>query len=204
MDFIYYWLDLLVQFTDRAGYLGIFIMTFLEGTFLPIPSELTMIPAGYLIYQGELSLLYVIISSILGTLCGALFGYYIAYKFGRGLIIKYGKYFMMDEKKLDFIQSFFQKHGAISTFTGRLVPALRHFISFPAGLARMDVTKFCIYTTMGGGIWMITLTLLGYYIGENEDMIAEYIPIITLVTISVCLLVVAGYIIKIRKNNEPK
>lgn len=204
MDFIYYWLDLLVHFTDRAGYLGIFIMTFLEGTFLPIPAELTMIPAGYLIYQGELSLIYVIISSILGTICGALFGYYIAYKYGRNLVVKYGKYFMMDESKLVSIEAFFKKHGSVSTFTGRLVPALRHFIAFPAGLAKMDLTKFCIYTGMGGGIWMITLTLLGYYIGENEDMIAEYIPIITLVTISVCLLVIAVYIIKTRRSDASK
>ncbi|MBN8828062.1 MAG: DedA family protein [Sphingobacteriia bacterium] len=193
MELILDWIQWLVNFTHSIGYLGIFIATFLESTFLPIPAELTMIPAGYLVYQGERNLTLVILTSISGTILGAGLNYYIAYVYGRKLLLKYGKYFFIDEKKLNSIEKFFNKHGAVSTFSGRLIPGVRHFISFPAGLAKMNLKKFCLYTALGGGIWMITLIVLGYYIGENEDLIAEWLPIITIFILSVCAIFVGIY-----------
>ncbi len=176
------WFDAVVQwlvaFVEHLGVLGIFIMTFLESTFMPIPSEITMIPAGYLIQQGKMDLLSVLIASIVGTVGGAYFNYWIARKYGRGLFIRYGKYFMMTPAKLNKLESFFEKHGVISTFIGRLIPGIRHYISFPAGLAKMDLKKFIIYTALGGAIWMCVLIALGYYIGENKALMTTYLPII--------------------------
>ncbi len=187
----------LVSVVDQLGVLGIFVMTFLESTFAPIPSEITMIPAGYLIHQGKMSLIGVFIASVLGTVGGAYFNYWIAKRFGRGLFLRYGKYFFMTPAKLAKIERFFDKHGAISTFTGRLVPGLRHFISFPAGLAQMDLRKFFIYTSLGGALWMSVLIALGYYIGQNQALAMEYIPKVKL---GIFIFIAVLFVVYIARN----
>lgn len=170
--------DWLVLFVEHLGVWGIFIMTFLESTFVPIPSEITMLPAGYLVQQGRMDLWGVLVASIAGTIGGAYFNYWLARTFGRGLFLRYGKYFLMTTSKLKKLESFFEKHGAISTFTGRLIPGVRHYISFPAGLAKMDRTKFVFYTGLGGAVWMSVLIALGYHIGENKALMKIYLPLI--------------------------
>ena len=167
--------DFIVQTVGSLGYLGIFIMMFLESSFFPFPSEVVMIPAGYLAYKGEMNIYIAIVVGILGSLAGALFNYYLAIKFGRKFLIKYGKYFFIKEPTIIKMEEFFKSHGHISTFSGRLIPAVRQYISFPAGLARMNLFIFCIYTSLGAGIWVIILTLLGYFLGGNEALIKEYL-----------------------------
>lgn len=168
----------LVDLVEHLGILGIFIMTFLESTFMPIPSEITMIPAGYLIQQGKMDLASVLIASILGTVGGAYFNYLLARHFGRGLFLRYGKYFFMTPEKLAKLEAFFERHGAISTFTGRLIPGVRHYISFPAGLAKMNTGIFLRYTALGGAIWMCVLIAIGYHVGENKELMMKYMPMI--------------------------
>lgn len=180
MDWIHEFVAWLVDFVHQLGYLGIFLFTFVESTFVPIPAEVTMIPAGYLVQQGKMALIPVLVASIIGTVAGAYFNYWLAKRFGRDLFIRYGKYLMMTDVKLAKLENFFAKHGAISTFTGRLIPGVRHYISFPAGLAKMNVKSFLIYTAAGGAIWMTVLVLLGYYIGENQDLAKKYLPMIKL------------------------
>lgn len=192
----------LVHFVHTLGYPGIFIMTFLESTFVPIPSEVTMIPAGYLAQQGQMSLFWVLFLSITGTIGGALFNYYIAYHYGRRFMYAYGKYFLFGHDKMDKLDKFFASHGEISTFTGRLVPGLRHFISFPAGLAHMDLKKFCIYTGAGGAIWMTTLVTVGYVIGGNKQMIRQYMPYITAGALVVVVLLIAAYVWRQRRKKR--
>lgn len=170
----------LVALVDQLGIAGIFVMTFLESTFMPIPSEITMLPAGYLVQQGQMSLVGVLVASVCGTIGGAYFNYWIAKHFGRSLFLRYGKYFFMTPEKLEKLELFFARHGAISTFTGRLIPGVRHCISFPAGLARMDLKTFFIYTGLGGALWMSTLVGLGYYIGHNQELAVQYLPRIKL------------------------
>lgn len=169
----------IVDFVHHLGYPGIFIMTFLESTFAPIPSEATMIPVGYLVYQGKMDLTLAIALSIAGTVAGSLFNYWIAYAFGRRILVRFGKYFFMDEEKLRAIERFFDSHGPISIFSGRLIPGVRHFISFPAGLSMMNLRLFTLYTALGGSIWMCTLIGLGYYIGENQETLHHYVSLIT-------------------------
>ncbi|MAC82948.1 DedA family protein [Arcobacter roscoffensis] len=167
--------NFVVDTVGSLGYAGIFIMMFLESSFFPFPSEVVMVPAGYLAYKGEMNLFLAIFFGILGSLAGALLNYFLAVKFGRAFLIKYGKYFFIKEETIDKMEDFFKSHGHISTFSGRLIPAVRQYISFPAGLARMNLLVFSIYTTLGAGIWVIVLTLLGYFIGDNEALVKEYL-----------------------------
>lgn len=180
-----------VETVGALGYMGIFFMMFLESSFFPFPSEVVMIPAGYLAYKGQMNIYFAILSGVAGSLAGALFNYYLAIKFGRVILLKYGKYVFIKEETIVKMENFFEKHGAISTFSGRLIPAVRQYISFPAGLARMNLALFSLYTSLGAAIWVVILALLGYYIGDNEALIKEYLRYII---ISILLmLAIAGY-----------
>ncbi len=148
---------------------------FLESTVFPIPSEVVMIPAGYLAHKGEMNIYIVIFLGTFGSLCGALFNYYFALKFGRKFLLKYGKYFFVSPESIEKTEKFFKNHGHISTFSGRLIPGLRHYISLPAGLAKMNLFVFCFYTTLGAFLWVTILTLLGYYLGDNQELVKEYL-----------------------------
>jgi membrane protein DedA with SNARE-associated domain len=183
-----------VWFVESLGYFGLFFMTFIESTFIPIPAEITLIPAGYLVQKGEMNGLLVWIASTLGTIGGSIVNYYIAYFFGRKLFINKGKYFFMNEKKLQTIERFFKNHGAVSTFTGRLLPGVKHFISFPAGLAKMDKRIFISYTAAGGAIWCAVLITLGYYIGENEHLIKKYLKQVNFALVVLVSAAIAFYI----------
>ncbi len=199
-----HFVQFLVDFVEHLGVLGIFIMTFLESTFMPIPSEITMIPAGYLVQQGKLSLVGTLLASIVGTIGGAYFNYWIARRYGRGLFLRYGKYFLMTPEKLAKLESFFVRHGAISTFIGRLIPGVRHYISFPAGLAMMDRKIFLVYTALGGAIWMCTLLALGYYIGENKELLVTYLPIVKGGMFAFIALLMVGYVWRQKRKKLSK
>jgi len=189
----------ILSYIGDIGYFGIFALMFLESTFFPFPSEIIMIPAGYLAFKGEMSIYIIILVGILGSLAGALFNYYFALKFGRKFIISYGKYFLVSPKTLDKLEEFFTKYGDISTFSGRLIPGIRQLISLPAGLAKMDMKKFLLYSGLGSGIWVIFLSVLGFVVGENQDLISKYLKeatIIALISISIITLI---YFIKRKK-----
>ena len=190
--------DFIVQAVGDLGYIGIFLLMFLESTFFPFPSEVVMIPAGYLVYKGEMSMAMVLFCGIAGSLGGALFNYFLAIYVGRAVLIKYGKYFFIKESTIEKAELFFQRHGHISTFSGRLIPAVRQLISFPAGLARMNLLSFSIYTTLGASIWVVILTLLGYYIGDNEALVKEYLT--TIIYTLLALIAIGGFIYYKRIN----
>lgn len=183
--------NFVVDTVGALGYPGIFLMMFLESSFFPFPSEVVMVPAGYLAYKGEMNIYIAILCGVAGSLAGALFNYYLAIKFGRKFLIKYGKYFFIKEETITKMEEFFKTHGHISTFSGRLIPAVRQYISFPAGLARMNLLIFSIYTSLGAAIWVVILTLLGYYLGDNEALIKEYLRYIIVAILG--LLVILGF-----------
>ncbi|WP_233709942.1 MULTISPECIES: DedA family protein [unclassified Helicobacter] len=158
-------ISILTQLIGSFGYLGIFLLMGLESSFFPFPSEVIMIPAGYLASQREMHLLFAIVMGILGSLAGSLLNYYLAYKFGRSFLLKYGRFFFFTPKTLKKMEDFFYKHGEIGTFVGRLIPGVRQYISLPAGLAKMNLLRFCLFTTLGASIWVIILALFGYYLG---------------------------------------
>ena len=192
----------IVSYVGDMGYWGIFLLMFLESTFFPFPSEIIMIPAGYLAFKGEMNLYMVILMGILGSVGGALFNYYLAMTFGRKFILRYGKYFFIKEETLDKLDTFFVKHGEISTFTGRLIPGIRQLISLPAGLARMNMAKFSFYTAIGAGIWVIVLVAVGYLVGSNEALISEYLKSATLIALISVVFITGFYIVRHRKRKE--
>ena len=192
----------IVSYIGDMGYWGIFLLMFIESTFFPFPSEIIMIPAGYLAYKGDMNLYMVIFMGISGSLAGALVNYYLAMSFGRAFILKYGKYFFIKEKTLDKLESFFTTHGEISTFTGRLIPGIRQLISLPAGLARMNIAKFSFYTSLGAGIWVVVLVAVGYLVGSNEELISEYLKSATLIALVSVVFITLFYIVRYKRRKE--
>lgn len=183
---------MLVDAVGSMGYAGIVALMFLESSFFPFPSEVVMPPAGYLASRGEMNLVAVIVAGIAGSLLGALFNYWIAVKWGRPFFERFGRYFGVKPEALDKAEAFFRRHGHIGTFTARLLPVIRQYVSLPAGLARMDMTKFCIYTSLGSGIWVTALAVLGYMFGGELD--TGTIRTLTVSLIAFCAAVVGGYI----------
>ena len=193
-------IDFIVESISAFGYFGIFFLMFLESSFIPFPSEVVMIPAGYLAHQGEMNFFVAILCGILGSLCGALLNYYLALIFGREILIKFGKDGVVDEKTMIKMEAFFAKHGHISTFSGRLIPVIRQYISLPAGLGKMPLALFCFYTSLGAGIWVIILATLGYFLGQNEALLKEYLHIITIALVLLVCIGIAIYIYWQRKK----
>ncbi len=165
----------IVHFAKEWGYVGIVLLMSLESCFIPFPSEVVMIPAGYLASKGELDFYLCILCGVLGSVFGALINYYICFFWGREFVLKWGKYFGINEQKFAKFESFFNKHGEFSTFISRLIPGIRQYISLPAGLVRMKLVNFIVFTAAGSGIWVAILVSLGYFIGENEELIKEYL-----------------------------
>jgi membrane protein DedA with SNARE-associated domain len=192
----------IVSYIGDMGYWGIFLLMFLESTFFPFPSEIIMIPAGYLAYKGEMNVYLVVLTGIAGSVGGALFNYYLAMHFGRAFILRYGKYFFIKEETLDKLEAFFLKHGELSTFNGRLIPGIRQLISLPAGLARMNIATFSFYSALGAGIWVIVLVALGYLLGSNEELISEYLQSATLIALLCVILITIFYIVRNKRRKE--
>ena len=157
----------IVEQVEAWGYFGIFSLMFLESTFVPFPSEVAMIPAGYLAQQGKMSAGGAILAGLLGSIGGAFFNYYFARKLGLPFLQRYGRYFFVPEAKLDRAMNAFRKHGEITTFVCRLIPVVRQLISVPAGVAGMHKTRFGLYTGLGAGIWVAVLTGFGWFVGST-------------------------------------
>jgi len=196
-------IDWIVQTVGALGYFGIFFMMLLESSIFPLPSEVVMIPAGYLCSKGEMDLSIVIILGILGSIAGALLNYYLAIKLGRKLLLKYGHYVFFSPETLERVEVFFKKHGSFSTFTGRLIPVVRHYISLPAGLARMNLGLFCFYTGVGAGIWVSILTFLGYFFGQNEALLHEHLNTVS-ISVGVFLVVCVAIYVWLHKRKEKR
>jgi membrane protein DedA with SNARE-associated domain len=184
----------ILQTVEAWGYLGIFVLMLLESTVLPVPSEAVLIPAGYLAQQGKMDVWLILLAAISGGLVGASINYAFALWVGRPFLERWGRYFFVRPELLQKTDHFFERYGAISTFTGRLIPGIRHLISLPAGLARMDVFKFALYTCLGAGLWAVVLTLFGYFLGGNQALLHEYQHYITAGVIAFVVLVIGGYI----------
>lgn len=195
-------IDWLVDTIGSMGYTGIVGLMFLESSFFPFPSEVVMPPAGFLAHEGQMSLFFVLLAGTAGSLLGALFNYWLSRRFGRPFFIKYGKYLGITTEVLDKTDSFFERHGHISTFIGRLIPVIRQYISLPAGIARMNLTRFCFYTALGAGVWVVILTLLGYWVCANKLLIRQYLSEISLALCAVCTIIVAVYVWFKRMNRE--
>jgi membrane protein DedA with SNARE-associated domain len=198
-----------VSVIEKVGYPGIVFFMAIESSFIPFPSEVVVPPAGYLVSQGKMNMFLVILSSVVGSLIGGYVNYFIAVKYGRPFILKYGRYFFLGESKFQKVEKFFNNHGEITTFVGRLLPGIRQYISFPAGLARMDLVRFSIFTALGAGFWSVILAYTGYLFGTNIDVIKEHINNIMILVIPSLAVIVIVYIFFYKKyvrwrNNAKK
>ena len=191
----------LVNVVGSLGYPGIVGLMFLESSFFPFPSEVVIPPAGYLASVGRMNPFAVVACGIAGSLLGAYFNYYIAVKWGRKFFERFGKYFFVSPSALDKAEAFFARHGHISTFTARLLPVIRQYVSLPAGLARMNLAKFGLYTGLGSGIWVIALTALGYWIGGAGEAMSRGLRKITVVLVVFCAVLIAGYVFYCVRRN---
>ncbi len=155
------------------GFLIIFAFMTIESSFIPFPSEVVMIPAGFMAARGELLTgnlwwdgIFAVISGTLGSLAGAFVNYFLALYLGRKALYKYGKYFFLCPSTLQRAEAVFREYGAVATFVCRLLPAIRQLISLPAGFARMKFSTFCLFTALGAGIWVVILTATGAWLGH--------------------------------------
>jgi len=189
-------------------YGGAFLAALIETIFPPIPSEIVMPLAGYLASlsgYGYSGLLIVVLSATLGAVLGAIIIYYVSLKLGRIFILKCGKYFFVDEKKLSAAEKWFEKHGAKAVFFGRMAPGIRELISVPAGFSKMNFKKFLIYTFLGSFIWTAFLVSLGFFLGVyaesfNLSSILNKIAIVIILTI-VCY-IIFKYLVKKSSKKE--
>jgi membrane protein DedA with SNARE-associated domain len=209
MDFIHWsaesfhlLIEWIVDVVGALGYPGIVALMFLESSFFPFPSEVVIPPAGYLASKGQMNLLFVIVCGIIGSMLGAIFNYYIAVKWGRKFFDRYGKYLFVSPEALDKADAFFEKHGHISTFTARLLPVIRQYVSLPAGLARMNMFKFCLYTALGSGIWVVILAAVGYWIGGGEGDMQAALRRVTAALALFCVFLVAVYAVNHRRKRK--
>lgn len=184
----------LVNTIGQLGYPGVVCLMFLESSFFPFPSEAVVPPAGYLAAAGTMNLWVVIAMGTLGSLLGALFNYWLALKLGRPFFERYGRYLLISKRSLDKAERFFDVHGHITTFVGRLLPGVRQYISLPAGVARMNLVLFCLFTGLGSGIWVATLALVGYWVGNNQEIVAAYVHRIVIVAVVLSFLIVLLYL----------
>lgn len=164
---------------DNLNYTTVTTFMAIESSFIPFPSEAVVPPAAWkAAVTGEMNVFLVVLFATLGALIGALFNYFLALWLGRPIVYKFansrfGHMCLIDEEKVKYAEEYFDKHGAISTIVGRLVPAVRQLISIPAGLARMGLGRFLLYTTLGAGSWNIILAILGYYMSKIPGMDSE-------------------------------
>lgn len=197
---------------DHLNYWTITLLMAIESSFIPFPSEVVVPPAAYKAASGnsELNVYLVVLSATIGANIGALINYYLAYFVGRPIVYKFansrfGHMCLIDEAKVQHAEAYFEKHGALSTFVGRLIPAVRQLISIPAGLAKMKLSTFLLYTTLGAGIWNTILAAIGYYlqsiVPEDQLMasVTKYSHELGYVFIGLGVLIVGYLIYKGRK-----
>lgn len=197
-------MNILSSLFANLNYGTIFFLMLLESTVVPVPSEFVVTPAAYHAAGGNLDLFLVILFATIGADFGASINYVVAYYVGRPVIYrfansKWGKMCLLNQEKVEKSERYFDSHGIVATLTGRLIPGIRHLISIPAGLAKMNYWKFLLYTTIGAGAWHTILALLGWYLHaivpeeQLNDKITEYAEYIKLVIIALVAVAVVWF-----------
>jgi len=186
------------------GYAGIFFLMMLESMVVPVPSELVMPFAGFLVAQGNFNFILVIVASTLGSITGSLIFYYIGKTGGHTLVEKYGKYVLVDMEDIKKTEEWFNKRGELTIFIARLIPVVRHLISLIAGIGKMNVKKFTLYTILGATLWNGILTYLGFILGQHWNEVSQYVEeldiIIVILLIVGCLYFAYRHITRKKKN----
>lgn len=199
-------LESLIQFClENLNYWWVAFFMMIESSFIPFPSEVVVPPAAYKAAGGELNLFFVVLSATAGAVAGAVVNYALAYFLGRPFIYsivnsRFGRMCLLSQEKMEVAEKYFEEHGALSTLVGRLMPAVRQLISIPAGIFKMNVGMFLLYTAIGAGAWNTVLAAIGYYLHsfipqeELLDKVKEYSHSISMVFLTLGLFVI-GYLV---------
>ena len=191
-----------VGIISSTGYLGIFFLMTLESMVAPVPSELVMPFAGFLVADGKLNLWLVIIVSTLASITGSLISYFVAYYGEKELIHKFGRFVLLDKEELDWTEMWFRKRGGITIFISRFIPVIRHLISIPAGLAKMDLKQFIIFTAIGATAWNTFLLWVGIQLRERWNMVEHYSKPLDIMVIALIAFAGAYYVYKHIKRRK--
>lgn len=190
------------QIIDKIGYIGIFSVMMLEYIVAPIPSEMILPFAGFLVSTGQLSLFLVALSATSASLAGSLLLYYIGAKGGRKFIEKYGKYFLLNENHLHSAEKLFAKYGGLVVFASRMLPGIRTLVSFPAGVGKMNKMKFSLYTLLGSFLWNFSLIWIGILLGRNWGLVSSLLSKIEIPILSATVVVFLWFIQKGRNRDH--
>ena len=193
-----------VAFISATSYPGIFLLIVLESMVFPVPSEAVMPFAGFLIVDGQFTFTGVIIASTLGSIVGSLVSYAMGFYGGKPFIKRFGKFLLLDVHDLELTEKFFAKRGELTIFIARFVPVIRHLISIPAGLGKMKLGKFIIYTTLGAGLWNSFLAYVGFKLKENWAEVMKYSHTIDIVVVAILGFAFLYYAYKIYLNLTKK
>ncbi len=191
--------EFIISTISGSGYVGIFLLMIAESALIPIPSEVIMPFSGYLATVGKFNAGFVIIAGSIGNLTGALITYYFGQKLGREFILRYGKFVLLRRSHLELTESYFAKYGDRATFISRMLPAIRTYISLPAGMAKMNLKKFIIYTLIGSVIWNSALTYLGMQLGQEWKNILQYSDYFDIAVVIIVIILIYLFI-RNRKN----
>jgi membrane protein DedA with SNARE-associated domain len=194
-------LHYITQLISYLGYYGVFILMALESMIAPVPSEMVMPFAGFLIYTGEFSIPGVLLVSSLGSILGSLCSYWLGRK-GEPVVLRYGRYLMLNPHHLEWTELFFFKYGSRTIFISRFIPVVRHLISIPAGLGKMPLLPFVIYTAIGATIWNMFLAFLGMKLKQHWEIIQKYSHTLDMVVLGLAALGVALYFFWWRRRNN--
>lgn len=190
--------EIAVRVVSEIGYLGVFILMLLESALIPIPSEAVMPFAGFLVASDEMDFLAAVLAGTLGNLVGSWLAYFLGDRYGRSFLNRYGRYLLITEEHWRHTEEFFQTRGELAVFVGRLLPAIRTIISFPAGMAKVEMIEFSIYTFIGSFIWCLALTYIGVVLGSQWEIIKNY----SLYLDILALLILASALIYIFKKRS--
>lgn len=192
-------------FIDAAGYPSVLVLMTMESMVFPIPSEAVMPFAGFLVESGRFSFAGVIFFSTLGSIFGSLLSYGIGLYGGEPFIRRFGKYLLLDREELEWTKAFFQKKGEITILVSRFIPVVRHLISVPAGMGKMPVFKFLLYTILGAGAWNAILTVTGFYLKKNWSIVMKYSHAVDIVVVAILAGLVVMYIVRhLKKRRKNK
>ena len=196
--------NFIVSFIGSTGYISVAVLMMLESTFMPIPSEAVMPFAGFLIEEGKFSFPGVIFFSTMGSIVRSLISYYIGAWGGRPFIDKFGRYILLDRHHLDLTENYFKRYGDITILVCRFIPVVRHLISIPAGIGRMNLLKFIIFTILGAGAWNAILAYAGYLLKSNWTEIMKYSHIADIIVIVAIVAVICYYAYSLYKHSRGK
>jgi len=194
MSLVEWGTDLILEVISTLGYPGILILMAIEGVLTPIPSELIIPFAGYLAAEGELNIILVVVVGTAGAAIGNTVAYFIGYRVGRPLIQRFGRFIWLDERDLKLAENWFAKYGDVGILLGHAVPGIRSFISFPAGIGRMRLGRFVVFSTVGALIWTSVLAVAGYFLIDEWRRIAETTDNIDLYVVIAALAIIFGYL----------